>query len=288
MPLTDDALVALQRARDLGRAEAAVALAEQIFRRRRRGCSWRRRARSPWRSNLRVARARPRSPSRRRLSPCGSSRCRSDRSNTRSVKASQVSGLSISLASARAAAVRTEVQPARAEQTQIEKCGGRARSAVKGEAQRSRACRVFRDIGGVKDAGDLVAGLAVERDDPGGRGIVQRAFCRLQRVLGKGITGQKAQHALAARLLVMPRLALLLLLVGAVAAVGLLRQSRSGRGRQRERENGDPVQTHDQLHEAFTAGGFPARTAEQVFNGDGSSDGVAGARRSGRRRDGGS
>ena len=134
MPATDDALVAAQRARDLGGAEAAIAFAEDEFRRLAAAVVG-----EPERDHLRhrlASRATPQNAlaavglaGRLKPEPTGSI-------ITRSVNCSQVCGLSCSRGGGDVAAVGAEFRDPRADQAEMQIGRRRAGPAVEHERHR--------------------------------------------------------------------------------------------------------------------------------------------------------
>jgi len=131
--------------------------------------------------------------------------------------------------------IAAEIEPARADKPEIEKRRRGARTAVEHEGERAFSARVLRDVGCVKNRGDLLAGLAVQRDRAGRGRIGQLALRRIDRMLGDGIAGQKPEHAFAGGLL------LLTLLFG---VRGRLRERWRGSRQDGERDGGDTKQLH--------------------------------------------
>ena len=117
--------------------------------------------------------------------------------STRSVKRSQVSGLSRRLRARASGSSGAEIEHARADQAEMEKGGGRARAAVEHEGERPVGAGVLRHIGGVEHRGALLAGLVVEGERAGGRRVSELAARRVDRMLGDRIRRQQPQHAVA-------------------------------------------------------------------------------------------
>src|ERR1700730_13648974 len=106
---------------------------------------------------------------------------------TRSVKASQVSGLSCNLVSEPVLPRQGELGNARSNKAEIEERRGRSRSAVEHEGQRTVRAGAFGDKGGVIDRSRALARLIVERKRSGRRRIVELAARDFDRVLGDRI-----------------------------------------------------------------------------------------------------
>ncbi len=164
-----DALVALQRARHLGGAEAAIAFAEQIFRRRRAvvlGDVKRNRLRE----RVRVAADAPEMLGVVRLdcaAPAGA-----DRIDQHQIgEAKPGIGIVAQRRGRCIAAAGPKIEEARADQAEMQEGGRRARPAVEHESERPVRCRALGDVGGVKHRRALVAGLVIESERPRGRGI---------------------------------------------------------------------------------------------------------------------
>ncbi len=76
--------------------------------------------------------------------------------------------------------------------------GSGAWTAVEREGDRPRrGVAALRDIGRVEHRADLLAGLVVQRERAGGRGVGKRALVgERDRFFGDGVGGQQPQHAL--------------------------------------------------------------------------------------------
>ena len=94
------------------------------------------------------------------------------------------------------AAFRPEIEDARADQAEMQKGGGRARSAVEHEGE--RPVGALDRIGGVENGSALLARLVVEGERAGGRGVSELAGRCVDCMLGDGVRRQQAQHAFAA------------------------------------------------------------------------------------------
>ena len=163
---------------------------------RRRGCSWRRRARSPWRSQSASARMFQKclpSSGFDRAAPAGADRIDQHQVGEREPGV----GIVAQLRGRGVAAVRSEIENARADQAEMQEGGRRAGAAVEHESKRPVRARVFGDVGGVEHRRALVAGLVVEGKRAGGRRVGELAFRRVDRMFGDGIGRQQPQHAFA-------------------------------------------------------------------------------------------
>ena len=194
-----DALLALQRARHLGGAKAAVAFAEDVFG-RQRAAVLRQVERDGLGQDLGIALHAP-----ERAAAVGLGRpapARADRIDQDQIREGKPGVRIVLEARGRAVvAALSKLDDARADRAEIEERRGGARSAVEDEGDRTVAdVGVLGDISRVEDRGRAFARLVEQRERPGGRRIGELAARNLDRVLGS----PRRPGAAAGRPLAMP------------------------------------------------------------------------------------
>ena len=187
----DDALIALQVARDLGGAEAAIAFAEDIFRRRAAAVLGDVK-RDHFRHQLGVAMHAPEGAA--AVGLCRPAPAGADRIDQHQIGEGEPGiGVVAEADIGAVMAVHAERGDARADQAEIEKSRGGARPAVEHEGQRSPRIVRFRHVGGIENRGRALARLVEQRECAGGRRIGELAGGRLDAVLGDGIARATAK-----------------------------------------------------------------------------------------------
>jgi len=240
MPATD-ALLAFERARHLGGAEAAVAFAQQIFRRagaivvidierddlgHRFGVT----AHAPEFSGVfRLERA----------APAGS-----DRIDENEIGETQP-GIRIvaQLGACGVAAAGAEIEKAGPGEAQMQEGGCGARSAVEHEGQRPVCRRALGHIGRIKNRCAALARQVVERQRAGRCRVGKPAVAGVDRMLGDRIGGQQPQHAEAD---VGALAGIFIALIVPARGAGILgcgSREREGKA-DRQRQSHDRVSTH--------------------------------------------
>ena len=158
--------------------------------------------------------------------------------STRSVKRSQVSGLSRSLACAKSRASGPRSSRRGPTRPRLRKAEAAPGPPLNTKVSGRFADAVLGDIGGVEHRGGLVAGLAEEGERAGGGGIGELALRGVDGVLGDGVGRQQPQDALAGGLmlglLVVLAVPLLHARGGAARRRGRARRRRAPARRQRQ------------------------------------------------------
>ena len=202
MPETAKALVLAQRACRLDSAEAAVALAEQIFRRRSAVVVVDVK-RDRFRHGVGIAADAPEVLGVIGLggaAPAGADRIDEDEVG----EGEPGVGIVVQLGVRRVASAGAEIEDAGAGEAEMQEGGGRAGAAVEHEGQRAIGAAVFPDIGGVEDLGTLFARLVKEGERAGGRRIGEPAVPGIDRMLGDRVGRQQPQDIAAAAVLTLP------------------------------------------------------------------------------------
>ena len=187
-----DALVVLHGARDLGGAEAAVALAQNVFRRTQSAVLGDV-ERDHFRHRFGVAVDTPERAAAvglGRPAPAGADRIDQHQIGEGEPGVRVVHEMDVGAVKAVA-----ECGDARADQAEIEKRRGGARPAVEHEGQRPARIVRFDHIGGIEDCGRALARLIEQRERTGGGRVGELAARNIDAVLGDGVAGQQRQHS---------------------------------------------------------------------------------------------
>ena len=190
-----DALIVLQRARHLGGAKAAIALAQNVFRRAEAAVLGDVES-DHFRHRLGVA---VHAPERAaavglgRPAPAGA-----DRIDQHQIGEGEPGIRVVNQMDVGAVIAAAEGSDARADQSEVEECGTGAGAAIEYEGQRpSRGIRL-RYVGRVEDGGRTLAGLIEQRKRTGGGRIGELAIRSVEAVLSDGIPRQERENAGAA------------------------------------------------------------------------------------------
>jgi hypothetical protein len=184
----------LQRARDLGGAEAAVGFAEQIFGRVAAAVVG-----EPGHDGLRhrigVALYAPERAAAVGLD--GAAVARADRIDQHEIGEGEPGvRIVVQPRGRRVAAVDAELGNARPDQAEVQVGGRRARPAVEGEGHRPARAGILGDIGNVEDRRSALARRVMKRQRARGGGVGDRPIRRVDAVMGDGVGRQQSQRAL--------------------------------------------------------------------------------------------